>query len=123
MLASSLAGCAANPAAGDDQGPRRQSNQITAEEIQAAQAQNLYDLIRSLRPNWVAPRGQQSLTNPTAGQVMVYLDGTRAGGPDILRQIRPTDVELVHYLGATEAASRFGLDHSGGAILVTTRRR
>jgi len=118
-----LVGCASSPDPGSGGAPRRESNRITSEEIRQVQAQSTYDLIRSLRPAWLERRGQHSLTNPAAGQVVVYVDGTRTGGPDFLRQIPAINVESAQYLSGTEAGSRFGLDHSGGAILVTTRRR
>jgi outer membrane receptor protein involved in Fe transport len=117
-----ITGCAAAAGPGDG-APRRQGKRISAEEIQQAQTQNSYDMIRSLRPAWLQRRGQQSLTNPGAGQVVVYLDGTRLGGAEALRQIPALDVESAQYLSGTEAGSRFGLDHTGGAILITTRRR
>jgi len=122
VLVLAIAGCA--PAAGAGDGaPRRQANRITTEEIRQAQTQNAYDMIRALRPAWLQTRGAQSITNPGAGQVVVYLDGTRAGGAETLRQIPALDVESAHYLSGPEAGSRFGLDHTGGAILITTRRR
>jgi hypothetical protein len=117
-----LLACGATSGPGDG-APRRQANRISPEEIQNAQTQNAFDMIRSLRPAWLSTRGQQSLSNPTAGQVVVYLDGARAGGVETLRQIQALDIESAQYMNAAEAGSRFGLDHTGGAILITTRRR
>jgi hypothetical protein len=68
-------------------------------------------------------RGPQSFTDRSAGGVVVYLDGTRIGGASTLRRIMASDMETAQYLSASEAASRYGLNHSGGAILITTRRR
>jgi len=106
-----------------DGAPRRDANRISPDEIRTAQTQNAYEMIRSLRPNWLTTRGQHSLSNPTAGQVVVYLDGARAGGVEALRQLQALDVDSVQYMNAAAAGSRFGLDHTGGAILITTRRR
>jgi hypothetical protein len=130
-----LAGCSGrSPETGP--GNQRQANLLTTEEIRQAQpGQNAFDAIRALRPNWLQPRGAQTLGSPvqteqpgvrgmTRGEVpiMVYVDGTRAGTTDILRQILASDVLRMQFLGGTEAAARFGTDHSRGAILVTTRR-
>jgi hypothetical protein len=123
LLCAVLAGCASNPGAGDNSQPRRQANRITAEEIQEGASRNAYELIRSLRPAWLETRGSHSLTNTGAGQVVVYLDGTRMGNASILTQIQIADLALAQFLSPTEAGARYGLDHTGGAILITTRRR
>ncbi len=141
-LVAVLDGCAANPGA---QASGRQANLITADDIQReAGARNAFELIRALRPNWLEARGVQSLGSPgvyqttrgpggdvrrerggptnSAREVMVYVDGTRMGGPEMLRQILASNLQEVRYLGGTEATSRFGTDHAAGAILVTLRR-
>lgn len=137
MWASLLAGCAANRSAEEGQTSRRQTNLLTAAEIQQEnRAQHAFDLIRALRPNWLQIRGVQSLGSPseqrpgerepttrTAVDVMVYVDGLRMGGPGILRQILASDIQEARYLGPTEASARFGTDHTGGAILITTQQR
>jgi hypothetical protein len=123
LVLSFLVGCSANPGAGGGSTPRPQHNQISSEELQGTQFRNAYELIQALRPNWLQARGQHSLTNTAAGQVMVYLDGNRVRGPEILRQIPTSDLHVARYLTATEATARYGTDHSGGAIVNATRRR
>lgn len=145
LLVAALAACAANPRTGDAEASRRNGgpNFITTEEIQKeARSQHAYDLIRELRPNWLRARGVQSLGRPVGagdpGPVaprervvtgsmihpsVVYVNGSRAGGYEILRQILAVDLQEVRFLGATEATARFGSDHGGGAILLTTRQR
>lgn len=54
--------------------------------------------------------------------VVEWFDNTRMGGVDFLYQISAMDVESMQHLNAAEASSRFGLNHTGGAILVVTRR-
>jgi hypothetical protein len=131
-----LLGCSGSRSGDSSQAPRRQANLITTEEIQAARStQHAYDLIRMLRPQWLQQRGVQSLGSPVemrpgerqptqAGiAVKVYLDGSRVGGVEVLRNVLASDVLSAQYLGGPEAASRFGTDHGGGAILITSRRR
>lgn len=131
-----LAACSAAGSAADGaRASGRQANLITQEEIrQAPPAQTAYDLIRALRPNWLQPRGVQSLGSPAETQpgvrqatrgpasVVVYIDGVRMGGPDALRQIVAANVREARFLGATEASTRFGTDHPAGAILITLQR-
>ena len=121
VLTSSLLGCASTQAAESSQ-RRHQANRITPEEIQQVQHRNVLDLVQVLRPHWIRSRGPASFTDPTADQVVVYVDGTRAGGAEFLRQIRVSNVALIEYLNASSASTRYGVDHGGGAILVTTRR-
>jgi len=119
-----LAACASGggETANKQRPPVRESSQITAKELEATQHQNAYDLIQSTRPRWLRGRGPQSFTDRGAGAVVIYLDGTRIGGASTLRRIMASDMEAAEFLTASEAMSRYGMNHSGGAILITTRR-
>ncbi len=121
VLALVLAGCA-SAATGERDGLRRDPNRITAEEIERAHFNDVFDLVRALRPNWIQTRGAMSIQDPTAGEVVVYVDGMRVGGAQHLRQVRVGDVASIQYLSGPDASSRFGLGHIGGAILVHTKR-
>jgi hypothetical protein len=95
---------------------------LRREEIQASSAGNMYDVIRMRRPRWLqaAQRGPTSLTRATA-QVMVYLDGQRFGGTDMLQRLTLASVQWVEFLSASEAQVRFGHDNLAGVIHVHTR--
>lgn len=120
-LALVLIGCAS--ASADPQAPRRDPYRITAEEIRQMHFNEVYEVIHTLRPTWLRTRGRQSITDPEAGRVLVYVDGVRAGGAQFLRQITPDQVELLEFLPPAAAASRYGTDHDGGVILVYWRRQ
>jgi hypothetical protein len=79
------------------------------------------DAVVALRPDWLRRRGTASLRNPGSSEVAVYLAGVRVGGPGYLRQIRAADVASLEYLNAADASNRYGLGHSGGAILIRPR--
>jgi len=98
------------------------SNQLTAADLALRHSDSAFEAVRALRPNWLRERGRTSLTRTTATQVVIYLDGTRVGGPDYLRQLRASDIDTMHYLNSSDATNRFGTGHVGGAILVTTLR-
>jgi hypothetical protein len=108
-----LAGCATP---GD--GPRMNPNRLTAEELASREFNTAYDAVQLMRPQWF--RGDRAGTGVPA---TVYLDGSRMGGPDSLRQIRAEGVVSMQFLSASEASTRFGMGHGGGAILVNTGRR
>ena len=117
LIAVFLAGCSG--AASGPRAPRANVNVITAEEIAAAHQSDAYSLVQNLRPNWLRARGASSLANPEI--VQVYLDGSRLGGTDYLRQIATQSISRLQYLSGVDATQRFGLDHGAGAILVSTR--
>jgi hypothetical protein len=51
----------------------------------------------------------------------VYVDGTRYGNLESLRQIVPSGIFSVRYYSPSNAEARFGPGHLLGAIEVTTR--
>lgn len=114
VLALALGACAAK-APGS---PRPNPNLITRAEIEQEGPSSAYDLVQKLRPTWLLERNR-SFSQAT--QVVVYLDGTRLGGPDELRNLSTTDLEKLEYLDERRATARFGAGHVNGAILVTTR--
>jgi len=98
---------------------RRDAHFISLEEVESARHANAYDLVRALRPGWLTRRGVKSIGSD--GDVVVYLDHTRLGGPDSLRGIPAQDVAAIRHLSGTDAQQRFGEGHWHGAIVVVTR--
>ena len=101
--------------------PSTSRRMLLADEIQAVPATSAYEAVSRLRPEWLRRRGQVSIRDPRAGEVVVYLDGVRFGGPGSLRNIRAESILQMDYLDASDATTRFGTGHGGGAILVRTR--
>lgn len=108
----------------DDARPiRRSANVVLADEIHRQGGQDLYAILRALRPAWfnVAP------TRMTRGAVVVdpivvYVDGFRTGTPRTLSDVPVSTVVQVRFYSASEAQGRFGLGNLQGAIEVTTSR-
>jgi hypothetical protein len=94
---------------------------LLADEIRSVRASNAYEAVSRLRPEWLRRRGVVTIRDPNAGEVVVYLDGIRFGGPRSLANIRVQNVIQIQYVDPSDAAVRFGTDHLGGAILVRTR--
>jgi hypothetical protein len=120
VLLVGLAGCAST---GDgERASRQHRNILTEDEIQAGQHLTAFDVVRTLRPAWLRER-PMSVTNPEGAEVVVYVDGMRmSGGAETLRQVRAETVVRMEFMTASDATTRFGTGHMGGAILVTTRR-
>lgn len=103
--------------------PRSDENLITAEELATANASNLFDAIRQLRPRWMERGTPTALRGPGyQSGLQVYVDRVHEGGTDALRSIPLTLVQSVRYLSASQAQAEFGLDNIQGAIQVVSRR-
>jgi hypothetical protein len=120
-LVTLAVGCASTSPEGTVR-PARQPDMLTQEEIRESLKSNVFEVISTLRPNWIRQRGQMSFNDPSAGEVVVYVNGVRAGGAEYLRQVSVLDVSSLRFVSATEAGARFGIQQNGGAaILVSTR--
>jgi len=91
---------------------------LLADEIQAASVSTAYQAVARLRPEWLHRRGRVSVRDPTAGAVVVYLNGMRQGGASALDAIVAETVLAMEFLSGQEATTRFGTGHGGGVILV-----
>jgi hypothetical protein len=99
---------------------RRDPNLITAEEIAAKPGPTLYDVVRALRPAWMMRNRPTALMPQNEGELIVYVDGTRYGNIESLRQFVPNAVQTVRYYSPSDAEARFGPGHLHGAIEVIT---
>jgi hypothetical protein len=100
---------------------------ITTDQIVKSKATNAYDVIATLRPQMFtahgAPttRGQQPANVGRQGApVVVYIDNVKAGPPSELKTLSKLDVREIRYLSPRVATDRWGLNHAGGVIYVTT---
>jgi hypothetical protein len=142
-IALGIAGCASSSsssrAAGEGAagGPKPSATFITADEIARVNVQNGYEAVQKLRPALLRQRqvasanGQGGLgkdappitgTNVSAGQLVVYVDGTRLGDIDQLRQISASSIATIRYYSASEAQLKWGSGHPGGVIEVISKR-
>ena len=94
---------------------------ILRHQIGPDEAQTVYTVVERMRPHWLQKRGSNSIN--ADGDIVVYLDHARLGGPETLRQILAAQVESVRFLDPGQAQYRYGAGHMHGAILVTTRSR
>lgn len=89
---------------------------LTQTALATTNANNLYDALVKLRPEWLSSRGATSVTDATPTGVDVYMNGTFLGKADYLRDVRLQDVTKVTYWNAGQAAARFGMGHPRGVI-------
>jgi hypothetical protein len=102
---------------------------ITTDQIARSKATNAYDLIATLRPQMLtahgAPttRGQQPATaGRQALPVVVYIDNVKVGAVGELKALGTIDVREIRYLSPRVATDRWGENHAGGVIYVTTNQ-
>ena len=95
-------------------------NLIQLEQIRHQPATDAYDLIRALRPRWLQSRRHRSnYFNKTAPFATVYVNDSRHGDIDSLRDIPAEQIKEIRFINSNEAAIRFGPNFSGGAILIS----
>jgi hypothetical protein len=109
------AGSGPGSGSGGSQGP------ITRADLGDVSMGNAYEVVQRLRPVWLRPRGRISIQSSTAQNPVVYVDNIRLGDPNSLRQVSADAIEEIHYMGGSEATTRYGTGHAGGVILVRTR--
>ncbi|MGH7568540.1 MAG: hypothetical protein ACREL9_06160 [Gemmatimonadales bacterium] len=109
-----LGGCGAGAATAGTETPTpsgRDETVVTSEELRgAADAPNLYEAVKRLRPQWLA-----------GVDVVVYVSNRRYGGSEALRQLLPSTVASLRYFTPSAAQQRFGSGHPHGAIQVIMR--
>lgn len=114
-LTVGIAGCASS-GGGTARPEGSTSNRIVRAELEPLGQVDALQAVQRLRSRWVQARG-------AGGDAPVlYVDGTRRGSADELRFIRVADVQMMEFLSAGDATTRYGTGHMGGAILVTSIR-
>ncbi|RME00407.1 MAG: hypothetical protein D6814_03585 [Calditrichaeota bacterium] len=92
---------------------------ITLSEIKNTSAANAFDLIRQLRPHWLRGRGQKSILIKEASFPVVYVNGSQYGDINSLETISSDNITEIEFLRPSEVGTHFGMNHPGGAILIT----
>ena len=123
VAVSLVSGCASSRATT----PATDLDIITQDQIARSKATNAYDLIATIRPQMftahgaVTTRGEQPSTQGRqALPVLVYIDNVKAGPVTELKSLGTLDVREIRYLSPRVATDRWGLNHAGGVIYVTT---
>lgn len=124
VLLTSCASSAGGTAGQSDKSTtRKDPNFITAEELSAHPATTLYEALRALRPAWMMRNRPTAVLPQNQGQLLVYVDGTRFGNLESLRQLTTSGVISIRFLSPSGAEARYGPGHLLGAIDISTLRR
>lgn len=98
--------------------PRRDRSLITQDEAAYANAGSAYDIVDHLRPEFFIAPNNGSL----AAERLVYVNGVRAGGLEVLHAIPAERVQEIRLLSAFDANRLLGGGHSAGALMIKLRR-
>jgi hypothetical protein len=93
-------------------------NVLTPAELQALPDGTILDAVLTLRPEYLRSRVRRDDDASTVPGV--YIDGARSELA-VLGVMFTAAVTEIRYLGAREATLLYGINHSAGAIVVTTR--
>ena len=99
--------------------PRPDRDVITQAQIQEHRFKTAYEAVEALHAPWLMPKGTDSFSSPT--QVLVYLDNTRLGGIDKLRELSTVSFSYIRYYDGMAASARWGMDHGQGVIYISSR--
>jgi hypothetical protein len=98
---------------------------VTGEELVATNARDVYRALERLRPTWLTSRGPANMGNvrdATEAVANVYMNGSRMGSVDYLKQVYVSDVHEIRFWGSGEAGARFGMGNPRGVIEIIPRR-
>ena len=118
------AACASSAASGGSATPSRgDPNTIRRTELSEAQLNEMtvYQVVQQVRPRMLSSLGPTSVTG-MSNQLVVYMDATKMGSAETLKEIRMAEVQEIRYLPPSEATLRYGTGHENGVILVRRRR-
>lgn len=103
--------------------PSYDRNFLSRAELATRSTDNMHNLVRALRPNWMsAGLSGAHVSNTGSGAVAVWMDGKEFGDVDALKSISAEAVEEARYLSLTEAQNRFGLRVTSPVISITSRK-
>ena len=118
VVASGLACSAGKPPSQIERAGARRSDRISRDEITARAWTDAYEIVATLRPQWLVDRGRDSFGASTV--IQVVMNGARLGGATALRRLSAADIERMQWYDATAATSRWGVGFGKGAIEIST---
>jgi hypothetical protein len=110
--------CASSSGGGARQ---RQSDVVTAEELDKYPNDNMYVVLQRIRPHWLQSRA--TYTGIGRQEISVVLDGMVQQDPfEFLQGFRAGDAREVRLMNARDATTLYGTGMSAGAIVIYSRR-
>ncbi|MFL5499183.1 MAG: hypothetical protein ACJ8AA_11585 [Gemmatimonadaceae bacterium] len=114
--------------------PKADPDVISTSEIDSQPFRDAYDIVQVLRPTWFTRKSAGATTrrigvstsNSAIGAgLVVYVDNSRMGGVEALRQLTPNSIESLRFMDAATATAKLpgiGTSVVSGAIVARSRR-
>lgn len=137
FVAFSALVCAATSLSAQNPGnAKKSSTMIVFEEVRASSETNAYDLVQALRPRWLRENNKETIRTkkierPSGNRgereiatvsdepdILIYLDNTKFGALESLRDISVAGVGSLEFLSPAKATMRWGSGHTKGVIVV-----
>ena len=99
----------------------RNTNIITADQVEASQQTNAYDVVSRLRPSFLKSRGRTTINAQGSDYAAVFLDGQSFGDLSSLRTIPASQIRSIRFFPGTDAVTTYGMQYGSGVIDVRTR--
>jgi hypothetical protein len=95
---------------------------ITAEELEAAGANTLYEAVAKLRPHFLKPRTTTAYGRPATSPLTLYVDGEKMESIEDLRHLSLPEVREVRFYEPQLANLKFArYNNAAGAIAVSLK--
>lgn len=137
FVAFSALVCAATSLSAQNPGKaKKSSTMIVFDEVRASSEANAYDLVQALRPQWLRENHKETIRTkkverPSGNRndieiaivsdepdIVVYLDNTKFGTVESLRDISVAGVGSLEFMSPAKATFRWGSGHTKGVIVV-----
>ena len=134
FVCGSLGCSSASSGAAKSTTPKVDPDVISIGEIDSQPFRDAYDIVQLLRPSWFSRKsgsastrrmGVSTSSSAIGAGLLVYIDNSRMGGVDALRQIRPNSIESLTFMDAATATAKLpgiGMSVITGAIVARSRR-
>ncbi|GLC25555.1 hypothetical protein [Roseisolibacter agri] len=86
-------------------------------------ATSVFNAIERLRPLFFRPRPGPNAVHGSAPELSVYIDGSFAGAPDVLRSLAVQDVQVVRFVQPTQATTTYGTARAADGVIEVTLKR
>lgn len=96
---------------------------LTRADFEQTNANNAFEAIERLRPQWLRRRTTSSVTQPEGDYPLVYVDNVRAGDINVLPTIPIDDIGQIRFVNPADATTRWGTGVTGGVIEITSFKR
>jgi hypothetical protein len=113
-----------DPAAIDPSRPGTSSHSrdvLTPAEYQGTTARDAYGLVQQYRSEWLRTRGRTSFHADSVATLQIYVNGSRFGDVESLREIPIAEILELRYRNGQEATMRYGTNHPAGVIEIKTQ--